>query len=315
MIFINFFTFLLSLFIVVKSADFCVLYSSRIARFFRLSEFIVSFLIIAVISVFPEASIAIISALQGEPSFGLGTLLGSNVADLTFVFGVVALFSLKGIRVKSEIIKKDFFYLLLLLYPLVLGFDGFFSRIDGIALILGGSLFFYTLSIESSLFHKRFEHRGRHTLFKNLFLLVISLSVLLFGSHIALQSGVAFAHEISLPPILIALTLVALGTCLPELLFSLRAVKTKHDSLALGDILGTVITDATIVLGIVVLIQPFHFQPALIYVTGLTMFFAGLLVIFFISSKRVLTKKHGIVLLILYLLFLAVEFLVNRIYP
>jgi len=109
---LNLILFLAFLFILVKSADYAICYSSRLAKRFHLSEFIVSFFIVAIISAFPEATISIISALKGIPELGLGTILGSNVADLALVFGIVALISTKGISVKSEILKKDFFILL-----------------------------------------------------------------------------------------------------------------------------------------------------------------------------------------------------------
>lgn len=311
MLVLNLVLFLVSLFVLVKSAEQAVSHSSKIAKTFRISEFLVSFLIIAVISVFPEATVSIISALQGVPEFGLGTLLGSNVTDLTLVFGLVALFSMKGITVKSEILKKDMFYLILLLIPLVLGFDGNFSRIDGIVLILSGGTFFITLSIESRIFRKSDdEHRSRKWV-KNFIFLVISLAFLIASAYYTVKFGVDFANDAGMPPFLVALTIVAIGSCLPELIFSLRAVKTSHDELALGDVLGTVITDATIIIGIIALITPFSFNPMIIYVTGSMMFIAGVMVIAFIKSGRVLSKKEGLYLLMFYIISLIVEFVVH----
>jgi len=312
MILINLAIFIIALFVVIKSSEYCIRYSSRIAKTFHLSEFIVSFLIIAIISTFPEASIAILSALQGDPSFGMGALLGSNVADLTLVFGIVVLFSYKGIRIKSEIVKRDFSYLLLLLFPILLGLDGRFTRMDGLILILGGFFFFLTLSLESKMFHRKFESLRDPSLVKNSSLMLLAIAALLVSAHFTMKYGTLFAYDLNVPPLLIGLTMVSVGTCLPELLYSLRAVSTKHDELALGDLLGTVIMDATIVLGIVVLISPFTFNPALIYVTGFAMFFAGLMVVSFIRYGKIITKKEGILLLFCYLAFVILEFIVNR---
>lgn len=301
--------FLVAFFILIKSAAYCTTYASRLAKIFRVSEFIVSFFIIAVISVFPEATISIISALKGMPQLGLGTLFGSNIADLTFVFGVVALFSYKGIRVKSEILKRDFLYLLLLLFPVLLGYDGSYSRIDGIILIAGGLFFFYTVSLESKMFRKRYNHIKDRSLYKNVALLLLSLVVLIISANYTIQYGVLFATDINIPAILISVTVIALGSCLPELFFSIKAVRTNHDGLALGDILGTVITDATIILGIVALIQPFSFEFRLISITGFFMVLAGLLTILFVRTDRLLTKKEGLFLLLVYIVYLLVELL------
>jgi cation:H+ antiporter len=311
MLLLNLVLFLVSLFVLVKSAEQAVSHSSKIAKAFHVSEFLVSFLIVAVISVFPETTVSIISALQGIPEFGLATLLGSNVADLSLVFGLVALFSLNGVRVKSEILKKDMFYLILLLIPLVLGMDGNFSRIDGIVLVLSGTTFFITLSIESRMFRGRKSGPKDRKFAKNLILLIVSLALLIASAYYTVKFGVDFANDAGMPPFLVALTVVAIGTCLPELIFSLKAVKTRHDELALGDILGTVITDATIIVGILALIRPFDFNPMIIYVTGSMMFIAGVLVISFIKSGKVLSKKEGLYLLMFYIISLIVEFVVH----
>lgn len=311
MTFTNLVLFLISLFILVKSTGYCINYSARIAKIFRLSEFIVSFFIVAIVSVLPEATMSIISAVKGVPEFGLGTLFGSNVTDLTLVFGIVAIFSYSGIRVKSEILKKNFFYLLLLLMPLLLGIDGHFSRIDGLLLVIGGGVFFLTLSIESKMFSKPFNNLMNRSLFKNAALLIAAMAVLLISAYYTVKFGVGFANAIRIPPALIGLTVVAIGTCLPELVFSLKAIKTKHDSLVLGDILGTVITDATIILGIVALVHPFYFDTSMIYITGVMMFLAGFVTILFIRSGKVLSKKEGVILLLFYIAYLIIEFTVR----
>jgi cation:H+ antiporter len=308
----NFVLFLVALFILVKSADYAVRYSSKLSRVFHISEFVVSFFIISVVSVLPEATVSIIAAINGVPEFGIGTLLGSNVADLSLVFGIVAIFSLKGIRVKSEILKNDMLYLILILVPILLGLDGRFSRIDGIILVLSGVVFYITLSIESKMFKKKLEEPKNHKWVKNLVILILSLAVLIISAQYTVRFGIGFANDIGMPPFLVALTMVAIGTCLPELIFSLRAIKTRHDELAMGDILGTVITDATIVMGILALINPFSFDPKIIYVTGSMMFIASALVIIFIKSGKVLSKKEGVYLLLFFILSLIIEFVVNH---
>jgi cation:H+ antiporter len=313
MIFTNLALFLLFLIILVKCAGYAIKYSSRLARALHLPEFLISFFIIAIISVLPEATISIISAINGEPQLGLGTLLGSNVADLTLVFGIVALFSSGGIKVKSKILNDKFFYLILLLFPLLLGFDGRLSRIDGSILVLVGVLFFARIYSESKRFHKKFNHPKEGTLLKNLFLLLLSLGIIILSAYLTVKFAVNFANDARVPAILIGIAILALGTCLPELIFSIRAVRKNHDELALGDILGTVVTDATIILGLVALISPFSYNPLSIYVTGGAMFLAGIFVILFMKSDRDLSKSEGLILIFFYILFILIEFLVNHI--
>ncbi|MDD2655589.1 MAG: sodium:calcium antiporter [Candidatus ainarchaeum sp.] len=306
--------FLASLFVLIKSAEYAVCYSSKIARAFRISEFVVSFFIVAFISCSPEATVSIISAINGVPEFGLGALLGSNVADLALVFGVVALFSANGVKVKSQIVRNDLFYLVLLLVPIILGFDGHLSREDGVVLILSGAAFLATLARQSRLFRRKFNHARNHGWAKNFVLLVLSLAFLVAGAYYTVKFGIDFANDINIPPFLVALTMVSIGSCMPELIFSLKAVRTGHDALALGDILGNVIIDATILIGVISLISPFDFNPSIVRVTGVMMFFAGALAVTFIKSGKVLTRVEGLLLLLFYLLSLAVEFWMNGVF-
>ena len=307
--------FLFCFFILIRSANYAVKYSSGFARSLHISEFIVSFFIISFISLSPEATIGIFSAIEGTPEFGLGTLLGSNVADMLLIFGIVALFSLKGIKVKSEILKEDLLYIILLAVPVILGFDGKFSRVDGILLVLSGTIFLVTLSIKGKVFKKKKPLRKNSKKWKkNLILLIISLSFLIASAYFTVKFGVNFANDLKIPPFIIALTIISIGSCLPELIFSLKAVKTNHDELALGDILGTVIIDATIILGIMALINPFNFNPSIIYSTGIILFAAGILVVLFLKSGKLLSKREGILLLIFYLISLIIGFAVNKVF-
>lgn len=313
MIILNFILFLLFLLVLIRSAGFSIKYSSRVARVLHFPEFIVSFFIVAFISVLPESTISIISAFKGTPELGLGTLLGSNVADLTIVFGIVSLFSLKGIKVKSKILSENFYYLILLLFPLLLGFDGRFSRVDGLILVLLGVLFFIKIYKDGKRLHKKTYHPKEESVIRSLIFLVLSLGILLSSAFLTVKFAVDFANDAKIPAILVGVTIIALGTCLPELIFSIRAVRKNHDGLALGDILGTVITDATIVLGIVALISPFSYAPHNIYTTGISMFLAGLIVVIFMRSEKTINKKEGVFLILLYILFVFIEFFTSNV--
>jgi cation:H+ antiporter len=311
---INLILFLISLIVLVRSSHYAVINSSRLAKNFHLSEFIVSFFIVAVISSFPEATISLLSTIRGVSEFGLATIMGAKVVDLSLVFGIIAVFSIGGIRIKSEILKRDLFYLVLLLIPIILGLDGNFSRIDGLILILSGLIFFFTIAIQENMFRKKFKNPKNHDCAKSTFLLILSLLFLIVSAYYTIEFGINFANDVKIPAFLIAITFVAIGTCLPELIFSLNAVKTRRYELALGDILGTVITDITIIIGIMALIRPFSFNPSIIYVTGIMMFLAGILVVKFIHSGKILTKKEGILLIMFYILSLTIEFIVDRIF-
>jgi cation:H+ antiporter len=314
MVIANLVLFLIFLVITIKAADHSIKYSSRIARKFRLPEFIVSFFIIAFISVLPEATLSIISAFKGSPGLGLGTLLGSNIADLTLVFGITALFSNGGIKVRSKILRNNFFYLILLIFPLILGLDGKFSRIDGSILVLLGIIFFIRIYNQSHKFSKKFKYEKKDHFIKNSIFLILSLSLLILGAFMVVKYSLLFAEDIKIPEIIIGITILAFGTCLPELVFSINAVKKNHDELALGDVLGTVVTDSTIVLGLVALISPFSYDVRNIYLLGGAMFIAGIFATLFMKSDKTIKKGEGVLLIIAYILFVMLEFLITKSY-
>ncbi len=105
---------------------------------------------------------------------------------------------------------------------------------------------------------------------------------------------------------------VGLGTTMPELFYSLKSIKRRDDGLAIGDILGTTLADATIVVGVLAFISPFYFPVKIIYITGVFMVVASLILLRFMRSGRLITRKEGYLLLFYWVVYAVVEFLVNR---
>lgn len=306
--FIIFILLILSLALVIKSADLAIRYSSRLAESFKLSKYVVGFMVVAVISILPETFIAITSALEGIPSFGLGTLFGSNVADLTLVFAAVVLLTGRNLKIESKIIKNQYLHIAVMSMPIFLGLNGYYSRWEGLLLVILGLSFYYYI-----LKNDKFNIDTPEEKFKpaDFLFLLISMGLLLLGSHLTVKFGVDFANGLHVSPVLIGMFVVGLGTTLPELFFSIKAAKQKHDGLALGDILGTVIADATVVVGIVALISPFAFNRRIVYITGLCMLFGVVLLFHFMKTGKVLTRKEALLLILFYLLFVSAELLIS----
>jgi len=303
--------FAIALVILLQSAGYSIRYSSKIARILNFPEFIISFFIVAFISILPETTLSIISAINGEPILGFGILIGSNVADLTLVLGIVVLFSKKSIKVESKILENNWLYLVLLVTPFLLGLDGKYTRIDGIVLILFGIIFFFKIYSTSKKFREKNKSVEKKQMIKIFLLLILSLGLLVFSAFITVKYAVILSEFLAIPSIIIGLTILSIGTCLPELTFSIKSVMKKHDGLALGDILGTVIIDATIIFGLVIFISPFDYSLKKIYLTTFAMFFSGVLVVLFMKSKKTITKKEGFLLILFYILFIILEMIIQ----
>lgn len=299
----------LALLLVLKSADWAIYRSTRLAEFFGLPKYIIGFLVVAVISILPETFIAITSALEGVPAFGLGTLFGSNVADLSLVFALVVLASGRNLKVESRIVKNRFLYTGMIALPLFFGLNGYYTRTEGLLLVGLGILFY--LYIFKSTRSERGIEKGPFSSW-DVFFLLLSMAGLLLGAYLTVKFGVALATRLQINPILVGMFVVGLGTTLPELFFSIKAARHNHDGLALGDILGTVIADATIVVGIVASISPFAFNPRIVYVSGIFMFAAIALLLHLMRTGRKLTRREALLLVLFYLIFAVTEFITGN---
>jgi len=306
----NLLIFAFSLFLVVKSANMATKYSAKLAEHFSISRYVIGFVIVAFIAILPETIISINSALQGIPEFGLGTLFGSNIADLTLIFAVLILLSGRGMKIESKVLKNVRLYPFFLLLPIIFGLNGHFSRIEGVALIISGALFYYLVFRNGTESSKVFSNGDGK--YKNIFLLLFAMALLLVGAHFTVSSATELAHALNITPILIGMLVVSLGTTMPELFYSLKALKKKEDDLAVGDILGSVLADATIVIGILAVISPFYFPVKIVYITGTFMIVSSLILLKFMRSGRTITKKEGLMLLAFWVAYAVIEFIVNK---
>jgi cation:H+ antiporter len=305
----NLFIFIVALFMVIRGAIIATKYAALLAESYRLSKYTVGFIIIAAISILPEMFISINAAISGIPSFGLGMLFGSNIADLTLIFALIIFLAGRGLKVESKILKNHAVYPLILLLPIVLGFDGHFSRLEGVALIITGGIFYY-LALKNGIDGAIPVNNGNGRV-KSSAMLLLSMAILLTGAHFTVTSATSLAGYFGVSPILIGMLIVGLGTTMPEFFFSLKSVKREDDSLAVGDILGTVLADATIVVGILALVSPFYFPTKIIYITGLFMVAASFMLFHFMRSGRTLTKREAWMLLAFWIVFVFVEFIAN----
>ncbi len=299
----NLFIFAFALFAVGKGATLATRYAARLSKSFGLSKYAVGFIVVAFISILPETLISVNAALAGIPSFGLGMLLGSNVADLTIVFAGIVFLAGRSLKIESRMLKNQAVYPFILLIPLILGLNGHYSRLEGAVLIICGAVFYYlALKEETPGTAEPSGNKARNALF-----LLASLAVLLIGSHFTVTSASALAALLGVNPVLVGMLVVGIGTTMPEFFFSLNAAKRRDDSLAVGDILGTVLSDATIVIGIIALISPFSFPTKIIYITGAFMVAASFVLLRFMRTGRSLTRREGAILFGLWILFVIAE--------
>ena len=301
--------FIVACLFLVKGAEYSVKSIAKMARSLHLSEFLISFVILGFVSSFPEAFVGIASALSGVPKIGIGTLLGSNLADLSVIIGLVVLVG-GNIKVSNKVMKYDFFFITLSVFPILLALDGELSRIDGFILIVAGLLFLVHLlrnkiHIPSKIIGSRKDFMINSGIF------AISVAVLMVSSSFVVKYASLIAADFLVSPMLIGLILVALGTCLPELAFSIKSMRQGHADLALGDLLGNVIIDATIMIGIVVMIAPLQVNFFLMFFIGIFMLITLFFVMSFIEDGHTITKEKAIILVFIYIAYVIAGLLIK----
>jgi len=310
----NIFIFGVSFFLIIKGATLSTKYAFQLAESYKLSKYVVGFIVIAVISIIPEIFVSINTAVIGVPSLGLGMLFGGNIADMTLVFAIVIFFAGRGIKVDSKILKENVVYPFILLIPIVLGLDGYYSRWEGLGLIITGLIFYYLAfknNSEKQIFPNT-EIIKENNRLKDTIFLMLSMCLLLIGSHFVVTSTISIANYLGVNSVVIGMLIVGVGTTMPELFFCLSAIKKNHDSLAVGDILGTVLADATVVIGLLALISPFYFPQKIIHSAGIFMVISSFLLFYFMRSGKTLSKKESYILLSFWILFVFVEILINQ---
>lgn len=127
-----------------------------------------------------------------------------------------------------------------------------------------------------------------------------------------ISSSLEIALYLNLNSVLVGMIVVGLGTTVPELCFAIQSIKKHDDSLAIGDILGTVLADATVVVGIIALITPFSFPAKIIYFTGVFMLTASCILFYLMKTGRMITKKEANILFLFWVFFAVVEFYISK---
>jgi len=304
MLFINLLLFLVACGLLTLSGNFLLRSLEKIAKSYELREFVIGFIVIAFATSIPELFVGIISSLEKIPSLSLGNIIGANIVNLTLVIGMVSLLG-KTVKVESEIEKRDIVYTsMIAILPLVLFLDGELSRFDGIVLLFMFFLYMLRLFFQRKRFKKVLNGVVRKEIPIETVIFIISLIALLISSRFIVQFASDIALELALPPILIGLVVVSIGTTLPEITFEIYSVLKEYSGMAMGNLLGSVVANSTLILGIASVIYPIRaYFPSFL---GGALFLMLSLLVFGIFAKtgKEITRKEGMIFLILYILFL-----------
>jgi len=296
-----------SILLLAKASDILVKNITKIAAYKKWSEFTVSFLLAAATS-FPELAICVTAALNNEVNLALGNIIGSNIANVTLVVGLIAVAG-ANIRITVRERKQDSIYAAIItLLPLALIIDGSLSRIDGLILLASYLTYISRLyMLRSDGIHNL--EKPKRPLSTYVIHFIFGTILLLFGSKVLVSTAGNTAQSLGLPLVFVGLFVVGVGTSLPELFFGMRAALQKKGQMVIGDILGSVIFNAGLILGITALISPIKIVSFnVVFSSALFLVLSILAFTFFLRTEYRLTRIEGTILALLFVVFMALEF-------
>jgi cation:H+ antiporter len=300
--------FLLAITVLFIFGSLLVKSSVKVAQFLKLSEFVAGFIVLAIATSLPELLIGVQSALAGNPALSLGNVIGSNIANLALIGGIIAVLARK-VSFADENLRKDTFAMAIVtIFPLVLMVIGKgLSRTDGIILL--ATYIFYNLYLWNtrSSDGKIGNHVTRLQGVIHTVLFIASLYLLNYTAQIVVQTAELIALELALPAIFVGLIFVALGTSLPELALSARAIAEKHTGLSIGNIIGSCVVNSLLVLGITAVIAPITANLILFFTSAIFLLFVVISFTLFAFHSKNLSWHEGIVLIMFYILFIIIE--------
>jgi len=307
--------FIASVFILSWLSSRLVITLIDIAKYLHCREFIIAFFVMAFAASLPNLFVDVNAVLHNMPQIAFGDIVGGNLVDLTLVMAIAVLFSAKSLPAESEMVQKSaIFTSIIAILPIVLVWDGRLDRIDGIVLLGAFALYSYWLFSKEDRFKKVYRGRpkngvkGRFSFIFNLVKIVIFLALLLITSYFIINSAQFFSVRFGISLSLVGILIVGLGNCFPEIYFSIISAKRGENWMILGDLMGSVIVCATLVLGIIALISPFEIRDLSPFlVTRIFTVLASLIFLVFIRTGKKFTKMEGLLFLSIYVLFLLVE--------
>jgi cation:H+ antiporter len=297
-----------SLIILAKSAELVVKNLIKIANILRLSTFIVSFVILGAATSAPELFVGINSVTENSPQLSLGNVMGATIVLLSLITGITALITGKVV-VDATFTKKDLFIMnLVVLMPILLLYDGKFSRFDSLVIFITYGVYVFRMYQERhKLSHPIANHNHRSQILKNLLVLIIGFFGLAYASNYAVDSAIEIANTLNLPVLFLGILLFSIGTNFPELIIAITAIRKKQKTIVLGNVMGSATTNS-LVIAIVAFLQPFEVIDFTTFLVSV--FFLVTTVVsfsFFVKSKNEISRLEGLFLLSVYAFFVLAE--------
>lgn len=311
------FLIILGFILLVLGADFLVRGAKNIANKFQIPEILIGLTIVALGTSMPELIITITSAKKGVDDLIIGNAIGSNLCNILLILGITSI--IKPIKIEKEARKIHIPYAIfatLCILAMSLGMFGFsesvINKTEGIILILFFIIYFlYPIFTEVDDIIKTYkENKNKKTKnSKNIFLsfglIIIGIILLKYGGDFVVNNSCLIAEHFNVSQRVIGLTIVAIGTALPELITSIVSALKNSENLAVGNLIGSCILNIFLILGVGAIIMPLEIKTE--FISNLILSLISLILVFifnFVGEKNTITRFKGSILVAIFIIYM-----------
>lgn len=285
----------------IKGADIFVDASSSIAKKFNIPSIIIGMTIVAMGTSLPELSVSVTSSLAGLNDMSIANVTGSNIFNLLIALGVCSTIGKLKISNYKDVITLLFSCIGLLLFAL----NGTLGVFEGILLLVVFTIYILSMMKQAKDNKEESEDEKQRNIFITVVLGILGAVAIVIGGNMVVNSASEIALKLGMSENLVGLTIVALGTSLPEFVTSVMASKKGELEIAIGNIIGSNIFNILLILGVASLISPMAVSVVAIC-DVMFMVFTVTLFIFLTVKEKELNKKSGILLIMMYIVYLII---------
>lgn len=302
--------------LLIKGADFLVDGASSIAKKFHIPEIVIGLTIVSIGTSMPELFVSTTSALMGSPDMSIGNIIGSNICNLLLILGVSALIQPVKFQKSTVKIEIPMCFAFSAIFMLLCNTGNIISRFEGLLLLvlfcgfLAYTFYVAKQGIAAASEEEKKETENSDSMLKSILLVIVGIVALKLGGDFTVDNAVVIAHQLHISEKVIGLTILAIGTSLPELVTSVVAAIKGNDDIAIGNIIGSNIFNMLMIIGVSALIIPLNYNVT--YNVQMVILLIALIVLSlfaFTKPKEKMSRANGIIYVIMYVVYLALLFI------
>ncbi|MDD3291166.1 MAG: calcium/sodium antiporter [Methanocellales archaeon] len=296
--------FIIGIIFLCKGAEILVDGASKTAAELGVSPLIISLTIVAYGTSAPESFVSFLAALEGYESIAIGNVLGSCIANLLLVLGISAL--VRPLKVKRVIIKREMPIMLgVISLFMVVSIRGALNWIGGIILLVVFVLYLYLFVglAKKETGNARENGKQKNGISKNILFIIVGTMVIIVSAELLVRSSIFIGNALAIPNVVLALSVVAVGTSLPELAVSSVASYKREADISIGNLIGSNIFNITLILGVCSLVLPIQIEM-ISWLATIFLIFMCLVIILMLYTGSSISRREGAVLLAAYCLYI-----------